>query len=196
MKKKIVIFGGSFSPPHIGHASVIEAILRLVKCDEIWIMPSADRRDKKITAPGNDRLRMCQLMIEELFSTPTVPILISTEELSQKQLTTTYHTKLMLENKHPDFEFYFVIGADLIKDIENLWVDGKKLWQEANFITIKGPHYTMPDRLPPKILIIDEFGWSSTSSTFIRNLISKGFSGIPYISKNVAFYIKEKGNYL
>lgn len=103
--------------------------MRLVPCDEILVMPSADRRDKKISAPGRHRLEMCRLMVEELFPAPKIPIRISKEELDRPELTTTYTTKLELEKKYPDSEFHFVIGADLVKDIRSFWVDGEQFWE-------------------------------------------------------------------
>ena len=75
--KKIALYGGAFSPPHLGHASVIEAILRLFPCDEIWVMPSADRHDKIVSASGEHRIKMLELMITELFPEYILPILLS-----------------------------------------------------------------------------------------------------------------------
>ena len=74
---RVALYGGAFSPPHLGHASLIEAILRLFPCDEIWVMPSADRHDKKISAPGKSRIEMLEILIQELFPNSKIPILIS-----------------------------------------------------------------------------------------------------------------------
>ena len=66
MSKKIVIYGGAFNPPHIGHAIAIENVLRLFPCDEIWVMPTADRHDKKIKVDGVHRVQMLNLMVQEI----------------------------------------------------------------------------------------------------------------------------------
>lgn len=173
MKKKIVIYGGAFNPPHIGHAITIETVMRTFVCDEIWIMPSADRRDKKISVSGEHRVNMLKIMLAELFPDPKVPVKISTLELERPALTTTYDTQLEFNKKYPDSEFYFLVGEDIFKDIETKWVNGKKLFQIAKFVTIA-----------KKV---------DVSSTFVRERIHEGHNGVPYIIPAVARYIKENG---
>ncbi len=189
-RKKIAIYGGAFSPPHIGHASVIEAVLRLFPCDEIWIMPSADRHDKTITTSGEHRVKMLEIMIAELFPKPKIPILISDFELSLNKPTVTYRTLELLKENYPNHEFHFVIGSENLGIIETKWVNGKKLFQEASFIAIKNPLFPLPDKLPPHITMIDDIAWSDISSTFVRKLLTQGYSGLPYLTKEVAEYIK------
>src|SRR3989344_3593256 len=96
-RKKIVIYGGSFNPPHIGHAIAIEAVLRNFKCDEIWVMPSAERKDKHIGTPGKHRIKMLEMLIGEYFRTSKIPVKISDLEIKRPGLTTTYDTKTELE---------------------------------------------------------------------------------------------------
>ncbi len=191
--KHIALYGGTFSPPHISHASVVEAILRLFPCDQIWILLSADRHDKKASASGKDRVQMWEILNEELFSDSKIPIKISTIELERGRPTETYETKLELEEKYPDHEFYLVVGADLVRDIP-YWQNGEKLFHEMNFVVINKPYTELPDILPSHIDFIDTI-WTNISSTFVRELIAKGYSGTPYITPGVAKYIKENNLY-
>jgi len=188
--KKVALCGGAFSPPHLGHASLIEAILRLFPCDEVWVMPSADRRDKKISAPGKTRMEMLEILIQELFPNSKIPILISDFELQMNKPTATYETLQALKERYPDHNFHFVLGSENIDMIETKWVNGKKLFQEANFIALKNPLIPAPNKLPPNITILDDIPWTNISSTFIRKLLIEGYSGIPYITRGVAEYIK------
>ena len=205
--KIIALYGGAFSPPHLGHASVIEALLRLFtteflgrlkhgqetipSCDEIWIMPSADRHDKTVTASRKHRVKMLKIMIAELFPKPKIPILISDFELRLNKPTVTYETLKLLKEKYSNHGFHFVIGSENLGVIETKWVNGKKLFQEADFIAIKNPLVPLPNKPPPHIIIIDDVVWSDISSTFIRKLIAQGYSGLPYLTKGVAEYIKD-----
>lgn len=175
MKKKIVIYGGAFNPPHIGHAIAIDETIRTFVCDEIWIMPSANRRDKNINVSGKHRVNMIKIMLSELFPNPKVPVKISTLELERPALTTTYDTQIELNKKYPNSEFYFLVGKDIFKDIKTKWINGKKLLRIAKFITVS-------KRV-------------NVSSTFVRELISKGQRGVPYIIPAVARYIQENGFY-
>lgn len=194
--KKIVIYGGSFNPPHIGHAIAIEAVLRNFKCDEIWVMPSSERKDKRIGTSGRHRIKMLDILIKEFFSRARVPVKISKIEIERPGLTTTYDTKNELERLYPKNKFYFLIGSELLWDIRYDWVRGNELWNSANFLAVRKPETKIPDKLPPNIKLVDkDIVWVNISSTVIRNFIKKGYSGIPYIHPKVAAYIKKNGLY-
>lgn len=195
MNKRVAIYGGAFSPPHLGHACVIEALLRLFPCDEIWIMPSADRHDKKISASIEDRSKMLDLMISELFPNSKIPILISDIETRRNKPTTTFETKAELENKFKDHEFHFVMGSELLDDIEEKWINGKDLYKKINFVAIKKPYSPLPDNLPPHLTLLGDVVWFNISSTFIRKLIEDGFSSVPFLSQKVSDYITRNNLY-
>lgn len=195
--KKIVIYGGAFNPPHIGHANAIENIIRLFPCDEIWVMPSADRHDKVISVSGEDRLKMFQIMINELFPASKVPIILSDVELRRKAMTVTLETKEHLERNHPNYEFHFVMGSDVVGDIKDKWVKGRELFESANFIITKRGNTAIPKELPRKsVLLIDKQSANmDVSSTLIRRLVTRGYSGTPYVTAGVAEYIRENKLY-
>lgn len=203
-KKKIVIYGGSFNPPHVGHMIAIEAVLRNFKCDEIWVMPSSERLDKHIGVAGYDRVNMLKITLKEFFPPSSLKlrrarktkIKISDLELLRPKLTTTYDTKMELERLYPRAEFYFLIGSELLWDIRYGWVRGNELWENANFLAISKPDTKVPPKLPPNIRLVDkDIVWVNISSTAVRNFIKKGYSGIPYIHAKVAAYIKKNGLY-
>ncbi len=194
--RKIVIFGGSFNPPHIGHSLMIENIIRLFKCDEIWVMPSADRQDKTIGVKAGHRLKMLKMMIAEIFPKPAIPILISDMEIKRKKLTATYDTIMELEKKKPENKFYFLIGSDVLNDIKTKWIKGNILWNKLNFVVTPRINFLTPKILPPYCEILaDKINGLSISSTFLREIISQGFSGMPYVSGNVSEYISKNKLY-
>ena len=194
--RRVVIYGGSFNPPHVGHAIAMEAVLRNFKCDEIWIMPSSERLDKRIGVSGKDRVAMLKIMIKEFFAKSKSPIKISMLELNRPGLTTTYATKSELEKRYPKNRFYFLIGSELLWNIRDKWVEGKELWSSANFLAIRRPGTKVPPKMPPNIKLVDkDIIWLNISSTLVRNFIKKSHSGIPYIHPQVAAYIKKHGLY-
>src|SRR3989338_1468588 len=195
MVKRIAIYGGAFSPPHIGHASVIEAVLRLFACDELWVMPSADRHDKVVSASGSHRVKMLNIMLKELFPNSKIPVIVSDIELKRGQPIVTYETQKIIKEKYQDHEFHFVLGSENLSTIETKWVNGKKLFQETNFVAVRNPLLLLSEKLPPHLFIIDDIPWTNASSTFVRRIISEGHSGLPYITSSVARYIKENSLY-
>ncbi|MDP1719354.1 MAG: nicotinate (nicotinamide) nucleotide adenylyltransferase [bacterium] len=197
IKKKILIYGGAFSPPHLGHASAIGLALRSFHCDEIWIMPSADRRDKKITADSANRKQMLEIMIRELFPQPPVPLIISSRELDRPRMTTTYETLMELEEKFPDTEFYFLIGADVLVDIESKWFNGKEIYRLANFVVMDCRGIAVPSDLPANFIYLRnrEASTSGLSSTTIRNLLLEHKNLDACLTPGVAAYIRQQKLY-
>lgn len=195
-KRRIVIYGGSFNPPHIGHMSVIEVILRHFKCDEIWVMASGDRADKKIGTSAKDRIKMLQIYSKELFKKPKIKIIISNFEIKRPILTTTYDTKLALEKKYPQHKFYFAVSSELLPDIQFKWVKGKELWKSANFLAVMRPGFKLQKKLPENVEFVGkDLIWIDVSSTAIKKILKDGHSGVPYLSPGVAAYIKKNGLY-
>jgi len=195
-KKKIVIYGGSFNPPHTGHAVAIETVMRLFDCDEVWVMPSASRADKPNLVDGEHRYAMLNIMLDEFFSDTKIPVELSRLEIERPKLTTTLDTKLELETKYPDSEFWFLVGSDLLLEIQDKWVNGKELYHSTHFIAIQRPNFLFPKTPPPSLVLLGEGTiWPMISSTFIRGLIKEGHSPLPYVSPGVATYIKEQHLY-
>lgn len=159
-------------------------------------MPSADRADKLISAPGEDRFAMLTRMAEELFTDAAVPVTVSRAELDRPVHTLTYDTMKELESAHPGHEFHFIISSELLHDMTRTWEKGLELFEEGKFAVIQRPGTMLNDRLPPRSALIDNaFAWIDVSSTFIRRLINAGQSGVPYLTPAVARYIRERGLY-
>ena len=160
-------------------------------CDEIWLMPSADRPDKKMSASADERYRMLTLIAEELFSDSPVPVKVSRLEIENPQLSLTYETKRELSKRHPDDEFHFVVTSELLRDMKQWWEKGEELFNEAHFVVMERQGISMPEELPPHATIIDRsFAWIDISSTFVRGLVARGLPATPYLTPSVAKYIR------
>ena len=51
---KLAIYGGSFNPPHLGHAAAIRAVLEAIRPDELRVIPAATPPHKKLAAGSPD----------------------------------------------------------------------------------------------------------------------------------------------
>src|SRR3972149_5244841 len=60
---KVTLFGGSFNPPHLGHALVIAEFLESAITDELWLLPTINHAFGKDLAPAQHRLAMAKLLI-------------------------------------------------------------------------------------------------------------------------------------
>lgn len=189
--KKIAVFGGSFNPPHVGHASVLRTVAASGLVDEVWVMPSGERRDKKIGVSGSDRLEMVRRMIADIASDIHVRMSISTLELEREGLTATYETKQILEKSYPGIQFYFVIGSDAAQGMRTKWVNGEALYNEGRFIVVTRGEEDVFE-LPPHGAVLKNIGAKKVvevSSTIIRSAVGRGEDITAYVTPNVADYI-------
>lgn len=118
---KILLFGGTFDPPHIGHMNNLAAALALVEPDRAIVMPAGTPPHKKAsTAPGELRYEMCRCF---LALSPKVEI--SDWEICQEGRSFTIETVRMLSEQDPGAALYLCIGSDMLESFTT-W----RCWQE------------------------------------------------------------------
>ena len=96
---RILVFGGTFDPPHIAHASLPELAARQLGCDQIIYVPAAInplKQDHPPTAKEH-RLAMLLLAISNIHNAK-----ISTIELDRKGPSYTIDTLRVLHQQHSD----------------------------------------------------------------------------------------------
>lgn len=172
-KTKVGIFGGSFDPPTIAHMQIAcEIYNNFDYIDEVWMMPCGDNRfNKNVKTPSNHRLKMLNLIKEDLIPF-NFPLKIDTTELENGKYLPTYHLLKELTVKHPDKEFIICVGTDLVSSLKS-WIEGEKLINEYRFILISRENYLLSDltdvTFPKNYEVLKKI--ISGSSTQIRNRI-------------------------
>ncbi len=60
--KRVVVFGGSFDPPHIGHQVLLRQVQQEVHADELWVLPVGQAVHRTLTegVSAQQRLRWAQ----------------------------------------------------------------------------------------------------------------------------------------
>ena len=197
MKKKIAIFGGSFNPPHNGHKKVIELVRESFHCDEIWLIPSGNRKDKEIQISNVHRLVLINMMVKELRKKMGPKILISEIEINRKKPTTTIDTLEELEKDYPDYEFYLIISSEIVPEIKELWHRGEEMFLKGKYIVIERPgSYKLNEiELPSTSIIISkDNSMPKISSTYIR-LINISEELNKWVGHDLADYITKNKIY-
>ena len=129
--KRIGIMGGTFDPIHLGHLMLGRQAYEEYRLDLVWYMPSKTpphKKDHKITS-AEDRCAMIQTAIRD----------IPGFELSRYELmreggnTYTADTLRLLKEDYPDTEFYFIVGADSIFEIEK-WYHPEYVLSAVTFL--------------------------------------------------------------
>lgn len=114
MMRKVGILGGTFNPIHNGHLAIARKAKEQCALDEVIFMPCGApyMKRRQEVAPGKVRAEMTALAIEGI---PCFTM--SSIELEKQGNTYTYETMEYLHGKYPDYDFYFILGADSLFSI-------------------------------------------------------------------------------
>lgn len=125
--RKIGIMGGTFNPIHNGHLMLADQARIDMKLDLVIFVPSGTPPHKK-TSDAMHRLMMTRLALasNKYFS-------LSDYEVNKDEVDYSIDTVKYLKSKFPDDEFYFILGGDMIMDLDK-WKDFKLLAKQVGFI--------------------------------------------------------------
>ena len=125
---KILLYGGTFDPPHYGHLNNLRAAASRVQPDEIVVMPAGVSPFKQMSAtPGALRAEMCGCFAE-LAREMGFGLEVSGWEVEQAEQGRKNYSVLTLEKlarENPGDELYLAIGSDML-----LSFDGWHRWQD------------------------------------------------------------------
>lgn len=198
-KRRVGIFGGSFSPPHLGHVRAARSFLESERLDVLYIIPSyiSPGKQRDQYALPEDRLAMCRLAFGDLPRTE-----ISDLEISRKGISYTVDTLRALSGE--DVELIVLCGTDTALSLDT-WYRPEQLFSLAEFVCIrreqdedtlrrlaqKNRHYA--DTFGHTVRLI-ECATTETSSTSVRKSLLSGEESL-FVPSAVAAYIKERGLY-
>ena len=127
---RVLLFGGTFDPPHNGHLNNLKAAVQAVQPDEVVVMPAGVPPHKKASStPAGLRYAMCGCF-EELFRLPSSPrFTLSDWEIrraEQGYRNYSVDTLKMLGQTRPGAELYMTVGSDMLLDFTK-WHDGQTI---------------------------------------------------------------------
>ncbi|MEG1446089.1 MAG: nicotinate (nicotinamide) nucleotide adenylyltransferase [Ruthenibacterium sp.] len=108
--EKIILFGGTFDPPHEGHMALLAASIEAVQPGLVLVMPTGIPPHK--TAGHTDaalRLAMCACFLP-LFS----PMILDETEILRKGKSYTIDTVHTLQKRYSNAEIYLPMGSDML----------------------------------------------------------------------------------
>lgn len=194
--------GGTFDPIHFGHLMLGRQAFKEYKLDEVWYMPSRQpphKAGQHITS-SSERLAMVELAIRDM---PYFKL--SDFELKRMQGNTyTADTLRLLKETYSDTEFFFIVGADSLFDIEK-WYHPDQVLRLTTFLIAERELGDRDKTLDEQVDYLEEkynanilrlhSKEKDISSEEIRRTIQLGGTVESLIPDAVYAYIKENNLY-
>jgi len=193
---KIIVFGGTFNPPHLGHQLMIEQVLgksiaNLV-FDQLWLLPVGQHSFAKQFVSNEHRLAMLELIKQAIYEKNPVlqdKIFIEKYELERAEESQTFATLEALSKQYPQHQFSFLIGSDNLEKFH--------LWHDYQLMLSKYPFYVYPridfafQPLYEGMIALDGFPKMQVSSTQVREAFTNKTSLDGLLNVKVIEYIKD-----
>ncbi len=131
MKRMLAIFGGTFSPPHIGHVKAAEAFVSAVKPDKLLILPSAIPPHKAPVsgASAKDRLEMCRLAFSHI---PVAEV----SDMEIRRTGKSYTVLTLSELASPEWELCMLVGTDMFLSLDT-WYQAEEIFNLTEIAVIR-----------------------------------------------------------
>ena len=143
MTRCIALLGGSFDPVHHGHVALAELFARLLRPDELRVMPAGQPWQKKSGLEAGDADRVAMLKLA--FAGSSAPVVVDTREIDRQGATYTVETlREVRAELGEDASIVFLMGADQLQKLDT-WRDWQDLFALANFGVAARPGYRLDD---------------------------------------------------
>ncbi|MCF8361801.1 MAG: nicotinate-nucleotide adenylyltransferase [Prolixibacteraceae bacterium] len=190
-KYKTGLFFGSFNPIHIGHTAIANYMVEYGPVQQIWFVVTPHNPLKKRSNLLDDYQRL-ELVNRAIGSDHR--FLASDIEFRLPQPNYTIDTLVYLTEKHPQRDFYLIMGADNYVTFKK-WKNWEILANDFKFLV-----YPRPGFDHTKINFGENFEFIDApvieiSSTFIRKAIADDKDVRYFLSPEVNRYIEEMGFY-
>ncbi len=195
--KKIGIYGGTFSPPHLGHRHAVEAFASSLALDEVIVMPVNIPPHKQALEEVDAamRLAMTRIAFRDLSY-----VTVSDWEIEAGEISYTANT---LCHFAPMGELYFLCGGDMFLTLPD-WYRPDLIFQHA-VIAVASRDADQDEALRQaaaayrqnfgaRICLLPIEPWP-LSSTAVRDAVAAGDAIDTMVAPGVAAYIKALGLY-
>ncbi|MFQ7004941.1 MAG: bis(5'-nucleosyl)-tetraphosphatase (symmetrical) YqeK [Ruthenibacterium lactatiformans] len=190
--QKIILFGGTFDPPHNGHMTLLAGAIEAVRLDLVLVEPAGTPPHKR--AGGTSaahRLAMC-----ECFRPLFPELVLDTTEIARGGKSYTIDTVRQMNVRYPGAQLYFPMGSDML-----LWFRNWAAYRELLRRVVLVAHLrTGEDAAPVReyaaglaaeggTVLFAKAPVFPVSSTEVRALAAKGRPLDGLVPESVAAYI-------
>lgn len=199
---RIGIYGGTFSPVHIGHVQAARAFMEQMWLDVLFVIPTGVSPHKEMSesASSQDRLNMCSLAFAGMEG-----VIVSDIEILRQGKSYTVDT-LRAFSVNSEDRLFLLCGTDMMLTLDT-WRESEEIFKLCYPVYIRREGDSSLDgKIISKIAEYKQkYGKNvvkltvtpiEVSSSEIREKIKRGEPADDLLPPRVYEYIKEKGLYL
>jgi nicotinate-nucleotide adenylyltransferase len=195
---RVGLLGGAFDPPHHGHIAVAQAVRTTCSLERVDLLVTGEpphRDGKQVSATAAHRVEMARLAI---VNEPGLGV--EDWETRRPGKSYTIDTIRHLQAAHPDVEYVFIIGGDMLAELPR-WREVHELLARLEFVPVFRPGYTdevwkgLVDELGANVVArlqanVVEMPLQDVSSTAVRDALAGGESVLRWLKPTVEAYIR------
>ncbi len=192
---RILVFGGTFDPIHLGHLQTLDAARHELQIDRVMLIPAAQSPHKRDTrqASAQDRLNMARLAVRELEG-----YTVSDIEIMRAPPSYTVDTLRAITGKYPRTDVVLLMGADQLSKL-HLWYKIEDILNDAIIAILQRPGFSadlsliemsLGPRLAQRVHVLNT-PLKDISATEIRRRIREREPIDHLVPACVAAYIRE-----
>ena len=197
--ERIGIYGGTYSPPHIGHLKAAEYAIDALKLDRLLLIPTGVSPHKEMAAGAStaDRLAMLELSAKGIEKAE-----VSDIEIRREGRSYTVDTLRAIQAEHPDSELFLLMGTDMFLSFMT-WREPETIMQLAALAVFCRGEKGERVKIEAQKAALEALGATAAlvenpvtaiSSTDLRRMLIFGCAD-PFLMPGVGEYIRDHGLY-
>jgi len=198
-KKSIVVYGGSFNPPHNVHFAMAEQVLKQYEeVEKVVFIPVNNKYQKEGIIENEHRYAMLKKVIDkkEKFE-------LSDLDMHGQKSVLTIDALEQMEDEYKNREMWVLVGSDNLKKIHK-WYRSEDLLKNYKILVLERDGDSVEEIIKENELLkrnknnikkLTQNIKSNLSATYIRKQIKEGKSIKDYVPEEVAEYIEQNKLY-
>ena len=192
--EKIVVYGGSFNPPHNSHFVMAQQVInQLENVESVIFVPVNSKYFKSHLEDNIHRYNMLDIVIKN-----NPRFLLSDIDLKEEYSLSTIETLDRVKKEFPDKEICFLMGSDNLREVHG-WVRAEELLTNYKMIVMERGEDDVEsiinndgilNKYRDNIIRLDVSLKSNCSATFLRNQMKRHKSVKYLLPDEVYEYIK------
>jgi nicotinate-nucleotide adenylyltransferase len=162
-RMSIGLFGGTFNPPHEGHAHVAEVALTRLKLDRVWMMvtPGNPLKERNGLPDLGTRIRAARRLVHD----PRITVTGFEATLgSPFSWVTVKH----LKQAYPHVQFVWIMGADNLAGFHR-WQHWRRIADAVPIAVIDRPGSTLAAHSSPSAAMLMRYRLSEAETATLKS---------------------------